>query len=130
MVLAAVPQRFAPGPRPPVTPRWPPIRPMLRWTRAPACTSPARCSSWSPKPTAWRSPAWWTSPYQFENAHRLLRDWAELDCTGFSWGREPYLAARLGLRNFRINDAAVPPAELYDRLHAFLHQHGASDETG
>jgi hypothetical protein len=58
-------------------------------------------------------PHWWTSPYQFENAHRTLRDWAELDCTGFSWGGDPWVTARLGIRNYRVNDAAVPPADLY-----------------
>ena len=59
-------------------------------------------------------PAWWTSPYQYERGHRILRDWAELDTSSAGHGGEPWINAKLGLGTLRLNDGAI----YYDKVFA------------
>ena len=49
----------------------------------------------------------------YEYGHRVLRDWTGLSCTSASHGDEPWGAAKLGLRNMRLNDAVLEATNLY-----------------
>ncbi len=57
--------------------------------------------------------AWWTSPWQYEFGNRVLRDWTGQNSVDVAHGSEPFIEARLGMRNHRLNDGAVSTAHLY-----------------
>ena len=58
-------------------------------------------------------PGWWTSPCEYEFANTVLRDWTGQNSIDVANGGEPFVNARLGMRNHRLNDAPIGTSTLY-----------------